>query len=211
MHSICRLSPQITQTKVDVGAIDDDDDDNDMGSGSGDFAIDLLSQTDSSASIPTTRINGKQQQQQISTSSLQTHHRTRDNMYSVSSEIVSNLTPINSGPPMLTSSTNTFNTPISILLGSVGSIANRRDKGFLRVSSPPTSIGKTENGGGPDASEAYARAGYNHKNGAWLETRARRIMGNVKKSEERSRQLLLCEEAGGGELCRMLFKGHLNE
>lgn len=52
---------------------------------------------------------------------------------------------------------------------------------------------------------------FHQNSGAWLETRARRIMGNVKKSEERSRQLLLCAEAGGGELCRMLFKGHLNE
>lgn len=43
-------------------------------------------------------------------------------------------------------------------------------------------------------------------NDAWRETRARRISGNVKKSEERSRQLLLCEDAGSGELCRMLFK-----
>lgn len=48
-------------------------------------------------------------------------------------------------------------------------------------------------------------------NEAWIETRTRRIMGNVKKSEERSRQLLLCEEAGGGELCRMLFKGRIND
>lgn len=47
-------------------------------------------------------------------------------------------------------------------------------------------------------------------NVAWqADTRAMRIMGNVRISEERSRQLLLCEEAGGGELCRMLFKGHL--
>lgn len=48
-------------------------------------------------------------------------------------------------------------------------------------------------------------------NEPWIETRTRRIMGNAKKSEERSRQLLLCEEAGGGELCRMLFKGHIND
>ena len=38
-------------------------------------------------------------------------------------------------------------------------------------------------------------------------TETRRILGNVKQSEERSRQLLLCESAGSGELCRMLFKG----
>lgn len=38
-------------------------------------------------------------------------------------------------------------------------------------------------------------------------TETRRISGNVKQSEERSRQLLLCESAGSGELCRMLFKG----
>lgn len=60
--------------------------------------------------------------------------------------------------------------------------------------------------------DLYDSRPYNNQaNGAWMETRARRIMGNVKKSEERSRQLLLCEEAGGGELCRMLFKGHVNE
>lgn len=52
---------------------------------------------------------------------------------------------------------------------------------------------------------------FQRKDGVWLETRARRIIGNVKKSEERSRQLLLCEEAGGGELCRMLFKGVVSE
>lgn len=64
---------------------------------------------------------------------------------------------------------------------------------------------------GSSAQDQLDGRAYNQKNGAWLETRARRIMGNVKKSEERSRQLLLCEEAGGGELCRMLFKGHVNE
>lgn len=55
--------------------------------------------------------------------------------------------------------------------------------------------------------QSHHLGGYSHLNGALLETRARRILGNVKKSEERSRQLLLCEEAGVGELCRMLFKG----
>jgi hypothetical protein len=34
-----------------------------------------------------------------------------------------------------------------------------------------------------------------------------RRSGNVRKSQEKSRQLLLCETAGTGELCRMLFKG----
>lgn len=57
------------------------------------------------------------------------------------------------------------------------------------------------------AAQSHHMGGYSHLNGALLETRARRILGNVKKSEERSRQLLLCEEAGVGELCRMLFKG----
>lgn len=41
----------------------------------------------------------------------------------------------------------------------------------------------------------------------WAETKKRRLIGNKKKSNERSRQLLLCESAGSGELCRMLFKG----
>lgn len=39
---------------------------------------------------------------------------------------------------------------------------------------------------------------------SWMETRVRRILGNIKKSEERSRQILLCK--GEGELCSMLFK-----
>lgn len=39
---------------------------------------------------------------------------------------------------------------------------------------------------------------------SWMEARVRRILGNIKKSEERSRQILLCK--GEGELCSMLFK-----
>lgn len=43
----------------------------------------------------------------------------------------------------------------------------------------------------------------------WLETSAKgkRLIGNNKSLVERSRQLLLCESARTGELCRMLFKG----
>lgn len=37
-----------------------------------------------------------------------------------------------------------------------------------------------------------------------MEPRIRRILGNIKKSEERSQQILLCK--GEGELCSMLFK-----
>lgn len=46
----------------------------------------------------------------------------------------------------------------------------------------------------------------------WMATqiKTRRIISNEKKSDEQSRQLLLCEKGkssgGGGELCRMLFK-----
>jgi len=46
----------------------------------------------------------------------------------------------------------------------------------------------------------------------WMATqiKTRRVISNEKKSDERSRQLLLCEKgkssASGGELCRMLFK-----
>lgn len=36
--------------------------------------------------------------------------------------------------------------------------------------------------------------------------KGRRLSGNTEKLEERSRQLLLCESARTGELCRMLFK-----
>lgn len=43
----------------------------------------------------------------------------------------------------------------------------------------------------------------------WQETSAKgkRLIGNNKSLVERSRQLLLCESARTGELCRMLFKG----
>jgi hypothetical protein len=43
----------------------------------------------------------------------------------------------------------------------------------------------------------------------WQETSAKgkRLSGNNKSLVERSRQLLLCESARTGELCRMLFKG----
>jgi hypothetical protein len=43
----------------------------------------------------------------------------------------------------------------------------------------------------------------------WQEASAKgkRLSGNNKKLVERSRQLLLCESARTGELCRMLFKG----
>lgn len=37
--------------------------------------------------------------------------------------------------------------------------------------------------------------------------KGKRLIGNNKSLEERSRQLLLCESARTGELCRMLFKG----
>lgn len=38
----------------------------------------------------------------------------------------------------------------------------------------------------------------------WIEPRIRRILDNIKRSEERSQQILLCK--GEGELCSMLFK-----
>lgn len=43
----------------------------------------------------------------------------------------------------------------------------------------------------------------------WQEasSKGKRLMGNNKSLVERSRQLLLCESARTGELCRMLFKG----
>lgn len=38
----------------------------------------------------------------------------------------------------------------------------------------------------------------------WIEPRIRRILDNIKRSEERSQQILLCK--GEGELCNILFK-----
>lgn len=61
-------------------------------------------------------------------------------------------------------------------------------------------------GSGESLDERKRGSGHSDR---WLETRARRILGNVKKSEERSRRLLLCEQDVSSELCRMLFKAHL--
>lgn len=56
---------------------------------------------------------------------------------------------------------------------------------------------------------------FQHIDVAWQETSraAHRLQDNLDRSEERSKQLLLCEQTdvGGGELCRMLFKGRRNE
>ncbi|XP_031629822.1 uncharacterized protein LOC116345003 [Contarinia nasturtii] len=56
----------------------------------------------------------------------------------------------------------------------------------------------TKNGNKADGTEVELV-----KNG-WMEPRIRRILGNIKKSDERSQQILLCK--GEGELCSMLFK-----
>lgn len=55
-----------------------------------------------------------------------------------------------------------------------------------------------------DTSSMTADANSKGDDDSWMETRVRRILGNIKKSEERSRQILLCK--GEGELCSMLFK-----
>lgn len=55
-----------------------------------------------------------------------------------------------------------------------------------------------------DTSSVTAEANAKGDDDSWMETRVRRILGNIKKSEERSRQILLCK--GEGELCSMLFK-----
>lgn len=65
-------------------------------------------------------------------------------------------------------------------------------------------IKKIDNKRRSKASQNTESPSNNVRNGAWMETRVRRIMGNIKKSEERSRQILLCK--GEGELCSMLFK-----
>lgn len=101
----------------------------------------------------------------------------RDNVYSVSSEII--LT--NLMPKKKTTTTTT---------STKGKLSPREP--HLRSRTLPTKDNA-------------------HKDGMWLETRTRRILGNAKKSVERSKQLLLCEEVGSGELCRILFKGDIND
>lgn len=90
-----------------------------------------------------------------------------ENVYSVSSEIVSNL-----------------KSPYSI-------------EDTKLINKPDKSASDTES----DKDES--------SDDEWQETSAKgkRLIGNNKSLVERSRQLLLCESARTGELCRMLFKG----
>lgn len=55
-----------------------------------------------------------------------------------------------------------------------------------------------------DTSSITADAASKGDDDSWPHIGVRRILGNIKKSEERSRQILLCK--GEGELCNMLFK-----
>lgn len=80
---------------------------------------------------------------------------------------------------------------------------------------------QSHRGRAPDARDvvhvAHVTLGgsFQHFDVAWQETSraAHRLQDNLDRSEERSKQLLLCEQSdgGGGELCRMLFKGRRNE
>lgn len=63
-----------------------------------------------------------------------------------------------------------------------------------QINKPDKSINDKEELNGDDWEEEASAKG-------------RRLSGNTEKLEERSRQLLLCESARTGELCRMLFKG----
>ncbi|CAG9800833.1 unnamed protein product [Chironomus riparius] len=94
-----------------------------------------------------------------------------ENVYSVSSEIVSNLK-------------NQY---------SVEDIKqiNKADR------SSSSSDGEYDKEDGPDLDEWTTET----------DAKGKRLIGNNKSLVERSRQLLLCESARTGELCRMLFKG----
>ncbi|CAO1343022.1 unnamed protein product [Diamesa serratosioi] len=131
-----------------------DDDSDDVSSGNGKIVVNIKSIIQKAVEVP-------------------------ENVYSVSSEIVSNL-------------------------------KNKYDKYSIvdpkQINKPDVSDERTDTE--PDSdTETIASADDDALDDDWAETKKRRLIGNKKKSNERSRQLLLCESAGSGELCRMLFKG----
>ena len=132
-----------------------DDDSDDVSSGNGKIVVNIKSIIQKVAEVP-------------------------ENVYSVSSEIVSNL-------------------------------KNKYDKYSIvdqkQINKPDVSDERTDTEADSSDTEAIASADDEAMDDDWSETKKRRLIGNKKKSNERSRQLLLCESAGSGELCRMLFKG----
>jgi hypothetical protein len=97
-----------------------------------------------------------------------------ENVYSVSSEIVSNLK-------------NQYSVEDTKQI-------NKADKLSSSSSSTDAEYDKED---GPDLDEWTTET----------DAKGKRLIGNNKSLVERSRQLLLCESARTGELCRMLFKG----
>jgi hypothetical protein len=103
-----------------------------------------------------------------------------ENVYSVSSEIVSNLK-------------NQYS------VDDTNKQINKPDTRSSSSSSSSFSLSDTEydKDDSPDLDEWTADT----------DAKGKRLIGNNKSLVERSRQLLLCESARTGELCRMLFKG----
>lgn len=99
-----------------------------------------------------------------------------ENVYSVSSEIVSNLKNQYVIDDSSAATTKQINKP---------------DDFLMRESSDDASDGGVGDEWTVEANDA----------------KGKRLIGNNKSLVERSRQLLLCESARTGELCRMLFKG----
>lgn len=77
---------------------------------------------------------------------------------------------------------------------------NKKSKSVERVSDDDDDIEALENlSSSTDENTVLSKA-----DGLSFGTHVRRILGNIKKSEERSRQILLCK--GDGDICNMLFK-----
>lgn len=79
---------------------------------------------------------------------------------------------------------------------------NNKNSNGAKIESSAENVEKDD-----DDSNSGSKNKYNVNRGistGWMEPRIRRILGNIKKSEERSQQILLCK--GEGELCSILFK-----
>lgn len=173
---------------IDVDS-DDDDDDYDVNSGSGDFNI---------ADLPTQQ----RRENKIFRNDKQNYRmETNDkNWYSVSSELISNRKKDSHRTHQQHKNLRKKQLLDQLVEENHSDRQQRKD---LRKQHPIAHHFNSYRQSQTTAANKNLK-----ENNSWLETRARRISGNVKKSEERSRQLLFCEDAGSGELCRMLFKEH---
>lgn len=147
---------------------DDTDDEDIVSSGNGKIVVNIRKPRPIMRTTATTTTTTTHQPEQM--------QPVVENVYSVSSEIVSNLK-------------NQYSVEDTKQI-------NKADKSSSSSSSSSFDA-EYDKEDGPDLDEWTTET----------DAKGKRLIGNNKSLVERSRQLLLCESARTGELCRMLFKG----